>query len=211
MTRLTPLVLGLLSSLQSAEALADEPSQVEGSLQDNYVIKSAAETRRTPILLLAPTADVAVGHHSFFSTQLGGAAFVAVTPQLRLGLSAALSKNVTNSMEGCSVVETCVRSWKRVAASLEYHHFPESVVDFWWGVQTGTEWRQAEVRQSTAQWENDKRVFALLQPNVGVDFVAAFGRGVVGVGVYAGVPLSLGSNESSIGGLLGVRGLLGVN
>jgi hypothetical protein len=210
MIRYTPLVFGLLSLLQGADALAGEPSQVGVSVQDNQVPKSEADTRRTPVFLLAPTADVAVAHHSFFSTQLGGAAFVALIPQLRLGLSAALSRNVTNSMEGCSIVTTCIRSWKSVTASLEYHHFPGSIVDFWWGMQAGAEWRQAQVRQGM-HWEDENRVFALIQPNVGLDLTTTLGRGVAGIGIYAGVPLSFASNVSAFGVLLGVRGLLGIN
>jgi hypothetical protein len=208
MTRFSSLVVGALILLRGAVAFGEEPYQAE---PPSRATPSAAVERRPAIALIAPTADMAIGHYTLFSTQLGGSVMVSILPSLRLGLAGAISGNVTNGMEGCSTTETCIRSWKRATVSVEYHHFPRKSVDFWWGMQAGAEWRQADTQQVDSQNEHEKRTFALIQPNAGVDFVAAPGHGIVGLGIYAGVPLSLDTNDTSIGGLLGIRGLFGVN
>jgi hypothetical protein len=210
MARLTASASGLLILLQVPSALANAPTRAEAT-QRNDTVTPAAKARTSPVFLLTPTADAAFGHHAFFSTQLGAAMFVSVILRLRLGVSAALSENVTNGLEGCSTTETCVRSWTRLAGNLEYHHFPGSRLDFWWGLQAGAEWRDADVHSTGSGWDNEKRTYALVQPSAGIDIVAATGRTAYGVGIYAGIPLSFGSSDSSFGGLLGIRGLLGIN
>ena len=113
-------------------------------------------------------------------------------------------------MEGCSIVTACVRSWTRVAANFEHHLRPQSTVDVWLGVQAGPEWRQAQVLGGNPSIKDEKRTLAVIQPNIGVDFGGAVSRAFLGVGLYAGVPVVLGSEPHGPGLVFGIRGLLGV-
>ncbi len=176
---------------------------------------ASVEERISPLFVLAPTANLELGANALFGSELGGTVLFAPTPSLRLGVSAAWSREVTNSMEGCSIVTVCVRSWTRVAANFEHHLRPQSTVDVWWGVQAGPEWRRANVssfNESTGGYDiaDEKRTLAVIQPNVGVDFGGAVSRAFLGIGLYAGVPVLLGSEPHGPGLVFGIRGLLGV-
>ncbi len=203
-------VLGALSLVQTSIAAASEAGALSGATTQTEVNTEPVRPRRSPIFVLAPTASVEVSRNVFFSTALGITGLVAVNPSIRLGISAVLSQNVTNSMEGCSIVPLCVRSWQRLSATFEYHHFPKYEVDFWWGAQAGLERLQGELRDlATGYYSDEKLTFAVVQPNLGVDFSASEGHGYFGVGIFFGMPISLGSDMSGMGLMLGVRGLLG--